>query len=135
MAEAHFTAAFEAIGTFNRPVIIIIDALDESGAEESWRNILHIFASEETSNFPINIWILLTSRPLPGIHNSLHHTKYVMVKSINNIAAASACRDISLYISDQPQGLSMDIHEEQVAVLAQRSGGLFEWAQFACEFI
>ena len=119
---------------FSGPIVIIIDALDESGAEESRRNILRILASEETSNLPTNIRILLTSRPLPDMHNALHNAKCVMAKSIDDIAAASAYRDISLYISDQLHGLS-DIYEEQVAILAQRSGSLFEWARLACEFI
>ncbi|KAL4074753.1 WD40-repeat-containing domain protein [Scleroderma yunnanense] len=116
------------------PVLIIIDALDESGAEVSRRDILRILSSAET-NLPANFRILLTSRPLPDICNALCDAKHVKAKSIDTVVAVSTYHDIRLYISDQLQGLSRDFHEDEVALLARRSDGLFEWARLACEFI
>ena len=117
------------------PVVIIIDALDESGTEASRRNILRLLASTETINLPANFRILLTSRPLPDIYHALDDAKHVIAKSIDDIVAASTYRDISLYISDELRDLSKDFREEQIATLARKSDGLFEWARLACEFI
>ena len=115
------------------PVVIIIDALDESGTEASRRNILRILASTETTNLPANFRILLTSRPLPDIYHALHDAKHVKAESIDDTVAASTYRDLCLYISDELRG---DFCEEQVATtLARKSDGLFEWARLACEFI
>ncbi|KAG6328959.1 hypothetical protein ID866_10130 [Astraeus odoratus] len=44
-----------------RPVVVIIDALDESGNDASWMSILNVLGSALSSSLPPNIHILVTS--------------------------------------------------------------------------
>jgi hypothetical protein len=60
------------------PVLIVIEALDESGEANSWEQILHLFAGKlntstsQLCELPANFCILLTSCPLEDIRNTLH---------------------------------------------------------------
>ncbi|KIJ32971.1 hypothetical protein M422DRAFT_91320, partial [Sphaerobolus stellatus SS14] len=60
------TGALDMIG---QPVVIIIDALDESGDPDSRIQLLSILANQVQS-LPQNFRILVTSRPLPDIVRS-----------------------------------------------------------------
>ncbi|KAL4067476.1 hypothetical protein V8B97DRAFT_928173 [Scleroderma yunnanense] len=60
-------------------LVIVIDALDESGNDNSRKDILRILASKDLGR-PQNLRIFLTSRPLPDICDALHgvaHIKFV----------------------------------------------------------
>ena len=112
-------------------VVVVIDALDESGKEHSRKHILEILSSQVMA-LPANIRILLTSRPLPDIHGTLHHAKHVVSRSLDDIPAED---DIRFYISQKLGSLGKGFREQEFARLAQKSDGLFEWARLACEFI
>ena len=65
------------------PIVIIIDALDESGGADSQQHLLRILAGKlnddksHISNLPPHFRILLTSRPLPDIDDALHGVEHV----------------------------------------------------------
>ncbi|OAX35139.1 WD40 repeat-like protein [Rhizopogon vinicolor AM-OR11-026] len=113
------------------PILVVIDALDESGDAHSREEILHVLASK----LPENLYILVTSRPLEDIRSILGTASGVRHISMNDIPAVSTEHDIHLYVSTRladPCYIFDDVHFK---MLAQKSEGLFEWARLACEYI
>ncbi|KAI6098068.1 hypothetical protein EDD16DRAFT_1664665, partial [Pisolithus croceorrhizus] len=115
-------------------VVVIIDALDESGEETSRRDILHVLTSSDVADLPTNFRILLTSRPLPNIVRVMAAAPHVKATSLDDIPWESVEPDIKLYISKGLKGLP-STGVEEVQNIVNKSGGLFEWAHVACEFI
>ncbi|KIO06363.1 hypothetical protein M404DRAFT_479931 [Pisolithus tinctorius Marx 270] len=116
-------------------VVIVIDALDESGSEATREHILGILTSTQMAELPSNFRILITSRPLPDIHNALHHAKHVKLWSMDTASTTVAERDICLFITDKLRNLNDTFPDNDLTLLAKKSDGLFEWARLACEFI
>lgn len=116
-------------------VVIVIDTLDESGSEATREHILGILTSTQMAELPSNFRILITSRPLPDIHNALHHAKHVKLWSMDTASATVAERDICLFITDKLRNLNDTFPDNDLTLLAKKSDGLFEWARLACEFI
>jgi len=86
------------------PVLIVIDALDESGEANSLGQILCLLAGKlntsasQLSELSANFRILVTSRPLEDIHNTLHAAPHVLRISLDDVSPASTELDIKLYI-------------------------------------
>ncbi|KAG6331581.1 hypothetical protein ID866_7506 [Astraeus odoratus] len=116
-------------------IVIVIDALDESGEPPSRQDILHLLASEEVARLPANYRILITSRPLPDITDVLQHKPRIKAKSMDEIPPTSTEHDIRAYISHQLRTLGSVLHDEDIVSLVKMSDGLFEWARLACDFI
>ncbi|KAI6160428.1 hypothetical protein EDD17DRAFT_807205 [Pisolithus thermaeus] len=116
-------------------VVIVIDALDESGSETTREHILSILASTQMAELPPNFRILITSRPLPDIRNTLHNTEYTKIWSMDTVSAPFTERDIRLFIADKLRDLDYTFPDDDLTLLAKNSDGLFEWARLACEFI
>ena len=118
------------------PVVIVIDALDESGGADSRQYLLRILAGtlndnqSSISKLPPHVRILLTSRTLPDIHNALNGVEHVQSKSMDTIPSTST--DIVNYVSDELKGIQI---QGVFAPLASASDGLFEWARLACAYI
>ncbi|KAL4063361.1 hypothetical protein V8B97DRAFT_2011770 [Scleroderma yunnanense] len=110
-------------------VVIVIDALDESGM-----HILSVLASTKAARLPSNFRILFTSRLLPDIIRALRDAQHVKATSLDNIPTALAERDIRLYVSNMLRGLE-DIGEREIEYITLKADGLFEWARLACDFI
>jgi hypothetical protein len=132
-------AASKAIAS---PVLIVIDALDESGEASSREQILLMLArkldtfSSELAKLPKNIRVLVTSRPLDDIHEYLHgasHVRHVSMDDTSHVSTESSERDIQRYISTKLG--SQDFNDGDFKTLAVKSDGLFEWARLACEYI
>ncbi|KAG1792155.1 uncharacterized protein HD556DRAFT_1482212 [Suillus plorans] len=123
------------------PVLIVIDALDESGEANSREQILRLLAGKlntstsQLSDLPANFRILLTSRPLEDIHDTLHAEPHVRHVSLDGISSASTELDIQLYISHKLKDLHHVFDDGHFKALALKSDGLFEWARLACEYI
>ncbi|KAG6326487.1 hypothetical protein ID866_12602, partial [Astraeus odoratus] len=111
-------------------VVIVIDALDESGKPVSRRHILSILGSMATS-LPPNFCFLLTSRPSPDIQRALLKAFHVRSISLDNVHAE---KDICLYVQRELDEVE-DIGEVDIKSIAIKAGGLFEWARLASEFI
>ena len=116
------------------PVLIIIDALDESGDTNSRQQILHLLASQPTK-LPANFRIVVTSRPLEDIQKSLHTVSHILHRSMDDIWPKSAERDIQRYVTTRLADLHDALNDTDFQRLAQKSDGLFEWARLACEYI
>ena len=130
------------VGTFSGaimgPIVIIIDALDESGDTDSRRVLLRILANTESriTDLPPNIRILLTSRDLPDIAVAFKGRMHIREKSLDSIPPDSTERDILRYVSDELSLVDFGIPSQEVfASLARSSGQIFEWARLACAYI
>ncbi|KAG6331311.1 hypothetical protein ID866_7778 [Astraeus odoratus] len=117
------------------PILIVVDALDESGDEASRLHILEILTSLEVASLPPNIRILITSRPLTDITERLQSVLHIKSKSMDGISIDTAKSDIQVYIKHQLRTLVDGLSEKETGFLAEMSDGLFEWARLACEFI
>ena len=115
-------------------VVVVIDALDESGVEAMRGPLLEALTATD-GTFPGNLRILLTSRPLADIAEALNGTFHVHVRSLDDIETESAVGDICRYISFRLTRLSDTFSDENLQQLAEKSGGVFEWARLACDFI
>ena len=122
------------------PIVIVIDALDESGTAESRNHLLRILAgkvNDEQSNIgklPSHIRILVTSRPLPDIYTALNHVGHVQQNSMGSIPREWSERDIFRFISRELSDVE-EMKDQDVSALTRASDGLFEWARLACAFI
>ena len=115
-------------------VVLVIDALDESGADSSRKHILSVLTSTETALLPSNFRILLTSRPLFDITHAVGNAQHVKVVSLDDASAVFTERDIRLYVSNELGALE-DIGNREISEITRRADGLFEWARLACEFV
>ena len=121
-------------GPSSRNVVIVIDALDESGAEVTRRDILDILAAPD-AQLPANIRIVLTSRPIMDITQALLASQHVQARSLDDIGAESVTRDITHYISTRLKKLGAAFSDKDLEQLAVKSNGIFEWARLACEYL
>jgi hypothetical protein len=123
------------------PIVIVIDALDETGGADSRQHILRILAGKldddesRISKLPSNFRILLTSRPLPDIYDALKGVIHVQQKSMDSIPSSLTQSDILHYVSCELSGLKGIQCKEVSTSLALASDGLFEWARLACAYI
>ena len=115
-------------------VVVVIDALDESGAVSTRMTLLKALAACG-AKLPANIRILLTSRPLMDIWEALNATQHVHAQSLDDIAVESTRGDIRLYMSHRLKTLGDTCTDENLQQLAAKSDGVFEWARLACDFI
>ncbi|GJJ10685.1 hypothetical protein Clacol_004912 [Clathrus columnatus] len=99
------------------PILIVIDALDESGDPISHRELLKTLETK-ISFLPVNIRFLVTSRPEKDILLSFNKMQSkVRTKMMNTIPEAQTKRDILTSKQTWPMK------------------GLFQWAYFASEFL
>ena len=127
-------AASQAVDS---PVLVVIDALDESGEAHSREEILRMLAShvDPLTKLPAHFRVLVTSRPLDDIQSSLHGVSHVRHVSIDDVSLDSAEDDIKCYVSTKLAVLGDIFDGSDFQRLAQKSDGLFEWARLACEHI
>jgi NACHT domain len=114
------------------PILIIIDALDESG-DAIGKNGLHVFLSQHLFELPPKFRILVTSRPEDGIEAAFAKALSVDTLYMDDpTLAAKTEQDICLYIENElPHG----IFKDHGIKLAKAAEGVFQWAAVACGFI
>jgi len=125
-------------GSIVRPVVVVIDALDESGGVETRLRLLRLLAgklgAKRITELPANFRIIVTSRPLRDIKAELSGAQHILQMSMDKISTASAERDIRTYVSKELEGLSQ-FGDKEFKTLAEKADGLFEWARLACRYI
>ncbi|KIN97223.1 hypothetical protein M404DRAFT_1006269, partial [Pisolithus tinctorius Marx 270] len=124
----------KAKGAIVGNVVVVIDALDESGADESRRHILSLLTSTEAASLPANFRILLTSRALPDIEYVLGNSRHALKTCLDDVPLESAERDIRLFVTKEIGHLE-GIGSTEINQIAEKANGLFEWARLACEFV
>jgi len=127
------------------PVLIVIDALDESGDARSRDQILRVLAGKleqgtipsNQMKLPANARVLVTSRPLGDIQEYFDvafHVRSVSMDDAVHVSMESSERDIQHYISTRLKAVE-GFTDEEFKRLAIESDGLFEWARLACDYI
>ena len=117
------------------PIVIVIDALDESGDPASRQVILSILAGK-AADLPSNFRVLVTGRAERDIRDALDGKQHVISKHMETI---NANNDIFFFLQTQ---LCDIVELEQkwpnsywCQMLVDKSEGLFQWASTACRFI
>ena len=120
------------------PILIVIDALDESAEEASRKTLLDVLA-KGISDLPSNFRILITTRPERDIVSAFSDNQHIFCKHMNAIDKASNDADIALFIESQLSGVySLALewpNKHWCRMLMQSSGGLFQRASTACRAI
>jgi len=134
----HFILKPAADLTTVGPIVIVIDAFDESGDEASRRVILSILA-ERISELPPNLRVLVTTRREADIDEAFDSNPHVYCKLMDSIDLNSTNNDISAFIRDGLADVaSLDEkwpNQSWCELLVQKSEAHFQWASTACRFI
>ncbi|KAG9311660.1 hypothetical protein JVU11DRAFT_7895 [Chiua virens] len=126
---------FDVIG----PIVVVIDALDESGepVDRAW---LLAAMSEQISKskLPTNLRFFITSRPENDIINAFS-CPHVVHKQMGDVPDKTVDEDIEKFIYNSLHQYdeleSSWRNREWCHLLVRRSQGLFQWAATACNFI
>jgi hypothetical protein len=114
------------------PILIVIDALDESG-DTTGRTGLHAFLAENLKRLPSNFRVVITSRPEHAILSALSRAPSVKVKYMDDAElAVETDKDILAFIQGN---LPSDKFGGFVEALAVKAGRLFQWAAVACQLV
>ena len=118
------------------PILVVIDALDESG-DTTGENGIHRFLADNLSSLPGNFRVLITSRPEHGIESAFLAAESVVIKRMNDHElAAETQHDILAFLQKKlQQRLSPRDCDQYGGALARRAEGLFQWAAVACGYI
>jgi hypothetical protein len=124
-------------GLTEEPIVIVIDALDESGGVETRRALLRILAGKpqnpavsKITDLPRSLRFIVTSRPELDIVAAFHDVRHIHHVSMDD-TLGSAEHDIRVYVSKELP----DFQDGHSTALAQKADGLFEWARLACGYI
>ena len=122
------------------PLIIIIDALDESGDEVSRQQLLQALSEQiADNNLPTNLRFLITARPEGDILTALPPGPQIVRKQMSDIPDDVVDGDIHKFIHHSlyqctPLESSWP-NQEWCRLLVGHSQHLFQWASTACRFI
>jgi hypothetical protein len=79
-------------GSTGEPIVVVIDALDESGGVETRRDLLRILAGKhqdpdvpKITDLPNNLRFIVTSRPLGDINDKFHGVQHIRQMSMDDI--------------------------------------------------
>ncbi|KIM50830.1 hypothetical protein SCLCIDRAFT_33957 [Scleroderma citrinum Foug A] len=87
-------------------VVVVIDALDESGDDTTRQHILRLLTSPEADKLPSNLRILLTSRPEVDIRRGLNSACHIKSRSLDEIPTQFMARNVRLSVSIELGGLA-----------------------------
>jgi hypothetical protein len=120
------------------PIVIVIDALDESADPTSRRVLLSILA-EMIAALPSNFRVLVTARAEHDIIRVLGGSRNVVCKYMDTIDPISSQHDISSFVRGQLADISSLDHRwpdgAWCDLLVDKSECLFQWAFTACQFV
>ena len=122
------------------PLVIVIDALDESGNADNRRQLLDALSRNLTERkLPTNLRFLITSRPEEDIVGTLSTRPPVVCKHLGDVPDAVTDKDIERFIHHSlHQYTELDLfwpNQEWCRLLVRHSQHLFQWAATACRFI
>ena len=125
------------------PIVIVIDALDESGSLKKRELLLNILV-KRAAEFPKNFRVLVTARPEPdvskilGVPQLLPYVKHKEIHAPEMESKSNEC-DLFLYIKKRlaefPELEAQWPHEQWCSQLVESAEGLFQWAAVACDDI
>ena len=131
------------LGHQEKPIVVLLDALDECGDAVRRRQVLEVLA-EETIGLACILRIIVTSRFEHDIRSSLESLNHVLLRELDTTSTASAT-DILLYFryrAAQTRNANKDLKlpsnwpgEYAIQKLANRASGIFVWASTAWGYI
>jgi hypothetical protein len=114
------------------PILVVIDALDESGDTTSGTG-LHAFLAENLKRLPSNFRMIITSRPEHAIVSAFAKAPSVKIRYMNDTElGAETHKDILTFLQEK---LSSEKFGDYVEALAAKAEGLFQWAAVASELV
>ncbi|KAF7982529.1 hypothetical protein HWV62_28150 [Athelia sp. TMB] len=139
LASASPSRQFEALiaGPLRRhhlqgPVVVVIDALDESSSNGADAALLELL-SREFADLPPYFRVLITSRPTSDIER-IFSNKYHIISQKIDIDSADNWQDITFYVHAQLRNEALRLKmgplwpdEALIRDLITRAGGLFIW--------
>lgn len=122
--------------TMAGPVVIVIDALDESGDSSARANLLRVLA-ENAPKLPPNFRILVTARQEDDIIQAFREKPHVQLKYTDNVDEGATKDDIAKFIEKELSSVAKELelsrpNKQWVFDLVEASGHLFQWAATAC---
>ena len=133
-------AALTTVG----PIVIVIDALDESGSHIERKPLLDILIGK-AAELPKNFRILITTRLEPDVSKALqlvHQHPYIKHKHVDGAEMENKLNelDLSLYIESKLSDIKSELevrwpNNEWCSLLVKSSEGLFQWAAVTCHYI
>ena len=133
-------AALTTVG----PIVIVIDALDESGSHIERKPLFDILIGR-AAELPKNFRILITTRLEPDVSKALqpvHQHPYIQHKHADAAEMENKLNehDLSLYIEHKLSNIKSELearwpNHEWCSLLVKSSEGLFQWAAVTCHYI
>ncbi|ETW77187.1 hypothetical protein HETIRDRAFT_326537 [Heterobasidion irregulare TC 32-1] len=117
--------------TLTGPLVIVIDALNESGDIQSRQELLQLLV-EKITDFPSNVRMLLTSRPETDVGRLFKPNAHMILKRMQDTPPQLTELDITTYIHNRLSGPG---YSARRSTLVSKCEGLFQWASVACTFI
>lgn len=122
------------------PLVIVIDALDESGNRDNRRDLLCAISEKLSENtLPTNLRFLITARPENDILDALSPDLQFVHKHMGDIPQSLVDGDIQKFIYHSlyryTELESSWPEREWCRLLVHHSQHLFQWASTACKFI
>lgn len=118
------------------PILIVIDALDESGSREQREKLMATL--KRINSLPPQFRFLITSRPEIDIEHAFGDKSWARQQQLHDTDISSTDKDIGCYVSgylkDIP-GLNPNYIESWTNSIVLHSGQLFQWAATACKYI
>jgi hypothetical protein len=118
------------------PMLIVIDALDESGSREGREKLIETL--KRLPNLPPHFRFFITSRPETDIEHAFGSQSWVHRQRLHAVDASSTEKDIKRYVSqrlNEVPGLKLSQVQGWTEEIVSRSGQLFQWAATACKYI
>ena len=120
------------------PILVVVDALDESAEGQSRKDLLDTLANG-ISDLPSNFRLLITARPELDIVSAFKNNRHSLCKYMDTINDASNKADIALFVETHLSDVS-SLEEKWpnkrwCQMLVESSEGLFQWASTACRAI
>lgn len=126
-----------------KPLVLILDALDECGTAGERKGLLDVF-TDNSRQLPAPIRIIITSRPDSDICDTFKSHEHIIAYELNITSQANS-NDILKYfqhsfsqirVKNPRLPLDMDWPGEEVlSQLVKRASGLFAWASTASKFV
>ncbi|KAL5526780.1 hypothetical protein ACEPAF_8505 [Sanghuangporus sanghuang] len=114
------------------PIVIILDALDESGGSVERRHFLRLLQTD-FARLPLKVRILVTSRLEDDIEKHLSHQGHIL-----HVPLVHDSSEVGLYIKyemkEELGDLAQD-YDNEIQVLCDAANGLFIWASTAVKMV
>ncbi|KIJ52229.1 hypothetical protein M422DRAFT_776348 [Sphaerobolus stellatus SS14] len=136
-----FIALHSGNSCFIGHVLIVIDALDESGDALQRSTLLRLLADPTmVQKLPPYVRIFITARPEKDIVGAFSRSSHAhILRLFDAVPAEDVKQDILAFVRHQLIGDSVyslpDIEEDHCLQIAEKSQGLFQWAAVVCRLL